>query len=116
MTSKYLSLFEFESHPTEQFVSVELKDGMIVKKYYSSVRLSDSSHKDILIENLVIDHGCLMKESTKDYVLLEDLKTGKTQYYIWNDLLVEKVMWEEIEKINMNEIKEKLSIGLCSTL
>lgn len=112
MASKYLSLYEFDASPTEQSVSVELKDGMIVKKYYSSMRLVVSTYKDILIQNLIIDHGCIMKECNKDYVLLEDSKTGKTQYYIWNDLLVEKVMWEEMEKINMNEIREKLSIGL----
>ncbi len=111
MSSQYLSVFKFESHPTEQFVSVELKDGVLFKKYYSSMKLVTNSHKDILIQNLTIDHDCVMKKVTKDYVLLEDFKTGHTQYYIWNDLRVEKVMWEEIEKLNMNEIQDKLTIG-----
>ena len=113
--SQYLSIFEFESSPTEQFVSVELKDDILYKKYYSSMKLMTNAHKDTLIENLIIENGCIMKKYTKDYVILEDFKTGFTQYYIWNDLHVEKIMWEEIEKVNLNEIKEKLSIGLFCT-
>lgn len=111
MSTQQLFVYENLNYPNEQTVTIENKNGTIYKKYYSSRKFNDRFEIDVLIDDLTIDHNCVLKTSTKDVTILHDTKHPSTVYYIWPNFLVEKLVCEELYKYNKVEQSQKFSIG-----
>ncbi len=111
MSAQQLFVYENLTYPNEQTVTIENKNGTIYKKYYSSRKFNDRFEINLLIDDLTIDHNCVLKESNKDFTMLQDTKHPSTVYYIWPNFLVEKIVCEELDKFNTVAQKQKFSIG-----
>lgn len=111
MSAQQLFVYENLTYPNEQTVTIENKNGSIYKKYYSSRKFNSRFEIDVLIDDLVIDHNCLLKSSSKDVTIVHDTKHPSTVYYIWSNFLVEKIVCEELDKFNSVEQAQKFSIG-----
>ncbi len=111
MSAQQLFVYENLTYPNEQTVTIENRNGSIYKKYYSSRKFNDRFEIDVLIDDLVIDHNCLLKSSSKDVTIIQDRNHPSTIYYIWPNSLVEKIVCEELDKFNSVEQAQKFSIG-----
>jgi hypothetical protein len=89
----------------ESFIDVVIMNGHLCKRYYTYTTIPTEYHKNLLIDSIVIDEGCVMVSCDSLCTVFEDLRTGTNKmFYVYNDLAVEKIVYEEIKEVE--EAKE----------
>ena len=60
----------------------------------------------------MIDENFEMEKESGICTIFKEMKTGNTKYYVYrNELYIEKIVFQEIERITNAEINKKLSIS-----
>ena len=109
---KFMEIYQNTNGTSESYVDVVNKNGRIYKRFFSTVKFQNEWELDRFFEKIVIDDNCQMIRNNKICSVFEDRKTGETKYYVYrNELRIEKVVMQEIEKISKNEIAEKICIN-----
>lgn len=96
----------------ESYVDIVTISGIVYKRFFSSTKFNSSHEVDQFIDKIVIHENFQMVKQSGNCTIFEEMKTGDTKYYVYrNELFVEKVVLQEIERIGKNEINQKLSIS-----
>lgn len=97
----------------EGYVDIVSINGHIYKRFFSSIKFKNTFEIDLFVDKIIIDENFQMIKQSGNCTIFEELKTRDTKYYIYrNELLIEKIVLQEIERITYNEIKQKHSISL----
>jgi hypothetical protein len=110
---KFIEIYNHnQGNGHESYVDIVTINGIVHKRFFSSNKFNNSHEVDQFIDKIIIDENFQMTKQSGNCIVFEEMKTGDTKYYVYrNDLFVEKVVLQEIERIGKNEINQKLSIS-----
>ena len=95
----------------DSFVDIVNINNHIYKRFFSSYKFNNEYEIDKFIDAAIIDENCQIDKQYGKCTILKDMKTGEKTYYIYrSDLMIEKVVLQEITRISVTEINEKLSV------
>ncbi len=111
---KFIEIYnQNQGNGNESYVDIVSINGIVYKRFFSSIKFNNTHEIDQFFDQIVINENFQMIKQSGNCVIFEEMKTGDTKYYVYrNELFVEKVVLQEIERIGKSEINQKLSISL----
>ena len=110
---KFIEIYnQKQSNGNESYVDIVSINGIVYKRFFSTIKFNNTHEIDEFIDQIVINENFQMVKQSGNCVIFEEMKTGDTKYYVYsNELFVEKIVLQEIERIGKNEINQKLTIS-----
>jgi hypothetical protein len=112
MSQEFFCLYSNVDYPNESYVDLVCENNKVYKRYYSYMPINCEYKKNLMIDHIIIDEGCVMTYCDKDYTVFESTLDGTNKmFYLYNNYpSVEKVIYEEVEHINPSQYQETLEM------
>lgn len=112
MSQEFFCLYSENNYPNESYVDLVYENNRVYKRYYTYMKINSEYEKNLMIDHIVIDEGCVMTFCDKDSTVFQSTLDGTNKmFYIYNNYpAVEKVIYEEVEHINPSQYQEVLQM------
>jgi len=98
-----INVYYKESPTTEKCIDVVVENSRIYKRYYSKRNFKSNVDINNFIYHIVVKEGFVLDKSNSDCSEFVDIKTGLIRYIFWFNNSVEKLYFEEIGNINIDD-------------